>query len=110
MSGFTGRTHTPETKVEAAARGRSAGPRAPISDETRAKLCAARAGFKWSAESKARLAETQRRWFAEHGWKRGIFKHMTAQERADYLTLKKAGQCTRAEALRSIGRADLVEE
>lgn len=83
-------------------------PRRRLTEEHRAKLRAARAGFKWSDESKARLAETQRRWFAEHGWKRGIFKHMTEQERADYLTLKKSGQCTRVEALRSIGRGDLI--
>lgn len=96
---------TPETraKISAALTGRQ------LSEDHRGALRAARAGFKWSDEHKARMAETQRRWFAEHGWKRGIFKHMTSQERADYLTLKKAGQCTRAQALRSIGREDLVK-
>lgn len=97
---------TPETrsKISAALTGRQ------LSEDHRAKLRAARAGFKWSNESKARLAETQRRWFATHGWKRGIFKDMSSQERADYLTLRKSGRYTRAEALEMLGRLDLLAE
>lgn len=95
---------TPETgaKISAALKGRK------LSESHRAALRAARAGFKWSDEHKARMAETQRRWFAEHGWKRGIFKHMSAQERADYLTLRKSGRYTRGEALDVLGRLDLL--
>jgi hypothetical protein len=110
VSGFTGRTHTPESKseAEAAARCRSAGPRAPISEATRLKMRLAKVGGRHSPEHKAKIAEAMRRSWVEAGH-RDIFKQMTAEQHEDYRILRSKGGFSRAEALRSIGRADLVE-
>lgn len=100
----------PETKAKigASSLGRSFGPRAPVSDETRARMRAAKLGRKHTAEHNARIAEAMRRSWVEAGH-RDIFKQMTVEQQEDYRILRSKGGFSRAEALRSIGRADLVE-
>lgn len=112
MSGFTGTTHTPEAraKIGAASKEHGATPRPPISQETRARLRAAKLGVPKSAEHRAAIAAGLRRW-GENALpdqrRRGIRRKLNEAELSEYLLLQRKGFRS-DEALGMIGRTDLL--
>jgi hypothetical protein len=77
-----------------------------MTPERHAHLCAiARMPRVVSAEIKAKRAAGLRAWWATHG----PLATLTPQQRADYNLLVTRGGLRRSEALRAIGRADLVK-
>jgi hypothetical protein len=74
-----------------------------MTPERHAHLCAiARLPRRISDETKAKRAAGLRVWWG--------LSTLTVQQRADYDVLKVKGKMSRSEALRAIGRADLVRE
>lgn len=89
---------------------KGASSRPPISEETRTRMRLAKLGRRHTAEHNAKIAESMR---AAHA--RGVhrahsyLRALSEDERADYQVLVKAGRYRRADALRTIGRPDLIE-
>lgn len=86
-----------------------ASSRPPISEQTRARMRQAKLGRRHTPEHNLKIAESMRRNWAETGH-RDVFVRMSAEEHRDYLTLRHKGGFSRPEALRSIGRQDLLAE
>lgn len=87
MSHFAGRKHTPEA---------------------RAKQSAAHRGKTLTEEHRRRIGEAIRRANAEGRAARAHLSQMTSTELADYTILTKGRHFKRAQALRLIGRPDLI--
>lgn len=78
------------------------------SAETRARQRAAKVGKRLSEEHKRRIGEAIRRANAEGRAARTHLSQMTSEELADYTILTKGRYFKRAQALRLIGRPDLI--
>jgi hypothetical protein len=80
-----------------------------ISPEYRAKLAAAKRGRVYTAEHRAAIGAGVRKAIAEgRGPHIAFFAAMTDTERDLYRELTNSRKYTRAEALRAIGREDLI--
>lgn len=118
MRGFTGRSHTEDSKARIGAAMRKLGHKPPpqggkpLSKAHRAKLRGAKLGVSKTAEHRARIGEGLRRWnAAAEPWqkRRGFRKFLSDEEARDYALLRHRHHYGEAEALRAIGRTDLVE-
>lgn len=78
------------------------------SPETRAKQRAAKLGKRLSEEHRRRIGEAIRRANAEGRAARAHLSQMSSEELADYTILTKGRYFKRDQALRVIGRADLI--
>lgn len=78
------------------------------SPETRAKQRTAKVGGRLSEEHRRRIGEAIRRANAEGRAARAHLSQMTSEELADYTILTKGRYFKRAQALRLIGRPDLI--
>ena len=87
MSHVTGRKHTPEA---------------------RAKQSAAHRGKTLTEEHRRKIGEAIRRANAEGRGARAHLAQMTPEELWDYLTLTRAGNFKKNQALRKVGRGDLA--
>lgn len=112
MRGFTGRSHTEDTKARISAAMRERGHKPPpqggrpLSEAHRAKLRAAKLGRKYSEAHRAAISAGLKGNPALCGPK-GVLRLLTAAEMADYRLIRH--KCLdRAKALTLLGRADLV--
>lgn len=78
------------------------------SSETKAKQRAAKLGKRLSEEHRRRIGEAIRRANAEGRAARAHLSQMTSEELEDYTILTKGRYFKRAQALRLIGRPDLI--
>lgn len=85
-------------------------PRPVVSDATRAKMAAAKRGRRIDAVHRARIATALRRWWHSEpdAHLRGVARLLTAEQAADYRTLRAVGDFSKAEALVKVGRPDLI--
>lgn len=89
---------------------KGASSRPPVSEETRSRMRLAKLGRRHTPQHNAKIAESMR---AAHA--RGIhrahsyLRALSEDEREAYRVLTKVGHYRRAEALRTIGRPDLIE-
>lgn len=82
------------------------------SEDARAKMSAAKRGIPKTTEHKRKIAESVRRWYeAAEDWqkRRGFRQFLSDDEAEDYRFLRTQHHYDVADALRAIGRGDLVE-
>lgn len=118
MSGFSGRTHSEASKARIAAAMLEQGRHPPsqkgkpLTEPHREKLRGAKLGVPKTAEHRARIAEGLRRyWDARpEAWqrRRGIRRFLSDEEAADLNLLRARLGYSEEEALRAIGRPDLI--
>lgn len=86
--------------------------RPPQSPERVAKRAGAPRGVPKSAQHKAKIAAGVRRWYeATQAWerRRGWRRFLSDEEATDYRNVRNCCRYTEAEALRAIGREDLLD-
>lgn len=119
MSGFSGRTHSEASKARIAAAMLEQGRHPPsqkgkpLTEPHREKLSAAKLGRVYSSEHRAAISAGMRRhWEGKpegRQRRRGVRRLLSDREAADFTLLRARLGYSEEEALRAVGRSDLVE-